>query len=194
MSVEADSNNIAVPNLFAIHTLDAAKKATLLEKSLPPTRTSPLNVYIQINTSGEETKSGIPPLRVSDALEAKDVAQVTILARHILSNCPRLHLRGLMTIGSIEQSTSAEDNEDFARLTETATILEGLLRGDEEGKNESANWGIDGKLELSMGMSGDFEQAIRIGAGIVRVGSAIFGQRRTKEQVASEVSVRDLNM
>jgi len=175
----------AVPNLFAIQTLDAVKKATTLDKSLPPSRTSPLNVYIQVNTSGEVAKSGLPPLHVSDALEGKNAAQVTVLARHILTNCPRLHLQGLMTIGSIEQSTSVEDNEDFTRLTETATILEGLLQNDEEGKNGSVNWGIDGKLELSMGMSADFEQAIRAGAGTVRVGSAIFGQRRTKEQMAS---------
>ena len=84
-----------------------------------------------------------------------------------------------MTIGSIEQSTSVEENEDFARLTETATVLEGLLQGVEEEKH-GATWGVDGKLELSMGMSADYEQAIRAGAGIVRVGSAIFGQRRAK--------------
>ncbi|KAF8340529.1 uncharacterized protein EI90DRAFT_2906044 [Cantharellus anzutake] len=171
----------AIPNLFAIQTLDTAKKATMLDKALPSTRASPLNVYIQINTSGENSKSGLPPLRTSDDPDARNIAQVTQLTRYILSDCPQLYLRGLMTIGSIEQSASSEGNEDFSRLIETATILEDLLRK-EDGK---LNWGVDGALELSMGMSGDFEQAIRAGSGVIRVGTAIFGQRRVKPNAVS---------
>lgn len=108
--------------------------------------------------------------------------EVVTLAQHILKECPRLHLRGLMTIGSIEQSKSVEGgpNEDFERLVETASVLEGILK--EEFVDGSAWGGPGGKLELSMGMSSDFQQAIESGAGTVRVGTGIFGARKLKEE------------
>ena len=73
-----------------------------------------------------------------------------------------------MTIGAIARSkaTTAEtENEDFAALTEQRNLV-------------SRELGLeDGRLELSMGMSEDFEGAITMGSGEVRVGSTIFGQR-----------------
>lgn len=83
-----------------------------------------------------------------------------------------------MTIGSIEQSTSSGPNEDFATLINTASALQSILPKDDH------RWGVDGKLELSMGMSADFEPAIQAGAGTVRVGTGIFGSRKTKEEKA----------
>lgn len=82
-----------------------------------------------------------------------------------------------MTIGSIEQSksTDAGPNEDFETLIETVTVVEDLLKQNEAYRGK---WGVAGeKLELSMGMSSDFEQAILAGAGTVRVGTSIFGVR-----------------
>lgn len=77
-----------------------------------------------------------------------------------------------MTIGAIarSQATTAEtENEDFIALKEERDLVEKAL-------------GLkSGSLELSMGMSGDFEGAIALGSGEVRVGSQIFGERPKKE-------------
>ena len=68
-------------------------------------------------------------------------------------------------------------NRDFETLAETARILREILT---ESPGPGA-WGLEGgKLELSMGMSADFEQAIRAGAGTVRVGTGVFGSRKVK--------------
>ena len=106
-----------------------------------------LKVYVQINTSGEESKSGAAP---GDCLE---------LCRHIVEECPNLQLKGLMTIGAVGDSTTA-----FGRLR--------TLRDDVQ-----EQLGLTHNLGLSMGMSGDFQEAIREGATNVRVGSTIFGAR-----------------
>jgi pyridoxal phosphate enzyme (YggS family) len=179
--IEALCIHAAIPNLYAIQTLDSAKKATSLQKGLPENRTEPLNVFIQVNTSGEDTKSGLPPLSLSQ--ENLHETEIVALAIHVLENCPLLRLRGLMTIGSIEQS-HAEDNEpnrDFETLVNTANMVESILS---DRVAEVGKWGgPDGRLELSMGMSADFESAIQAGAGAVRVGSGIFGARKTKEEI-----------
>lgn len=175
----------AIPNIYAIQTLDSAKKATSLQKGLPQDRTEPLNVFIQVNTSGEELKSGLPPL--SSSQENLHEAKVVALATHILENCPNLRLHGLMTIGSIEQSLASdiEPNRDFETLIRTAGILESILS---DRVAEAGKWGgPDGRLELSMGMSADFESAIKVGASTVRVGTGIFGSRETKEEIKQHV-------
>jgi uncharacterized pyridoxal phosphate-containing UPF0001 family protein len=79
-----------------------------------------------------------------------------------------------MTIGAIARSKAAkegEENEDFIALRGERDRLEGELGGELKGR----------RLELSMGMSGDFEGAIGIGSDEVRVGSTIFGERPAKE-------------
>lgn len=93
------------------------------------------------------------------------------LCREILEQCPSLNLLGLMTIGAIarSQATTAEnENEDFVTLKEQRDLVVKELGLAED------------RLELSMGMSEDFEGAIRLGSGEVRVGSTIFGQRPAK--------------
>lgn len=132
-----------------------------------------LNVHVQVNTSGEESKSGVEP---------KDAAA---LCRYVLGNCPNLKLRGLMTIGAIarSQQSSSEDaiNEDFVALRDTRDQVVKELGLEDKGG-----------LELSMGMSADFEAAIKQGADEVRVGSDIFGERparkdfKVKEDTAEE--------
>jgi pyridoxal phosphate enzyme (YggS family) len=162
-----------IPNLFLVSSVDSQKKATQLDKgraelqsSQPPNSSlvlGPLNIHIQINTSGEESKSGVSP--GPDATE---------LARHVLKSCPHLNLLGLMTIGAIARSQGVkegEENEDFKTLREERDRLEKELGDELKGK----------KLELSMGMSDDFEGAIEMGSDEVRVGSTIFGQRPSKE-------------
>lgn len=85
-----------------------------------------------------------------------------------------------MTIGAIGRSKEAkegEENEDFKVLMEEKERLE------KDMKDEKAEWGVDGekRLELSMGMSDDFEVAVSMGSDEVRVGSTIFGTRPKRE-------------
>ncbi|KAK9319567.1 hypothetical protein V1517DRAFT_310611 [Lipomyces orientalis] len=152
----------SIPNLFAVETVDAVKKARKLNDARSD-EWDKLNVFIQVNTSGEQSKSGVAP-----GIEAVEVA------RYIVGQCPRLNLLGLMTIGSIARSRAAADgdqNRDFAALVETKRLVE-------------AEVGVDG-LELSMGMSDDFEDAIKQGSTNVRVGSNIFGARPPKKQLTA---------
>ncbi|GIL04969.1 MAG: YggS family pyridoxal phosphate enzyme [Betaproteobacteria bacterium] len=130
-----------------VHSVDRLKIAQRLSQQRPPDR-PPLAVLIQVNVSGEASKSGIAP------------AEASTLA-HAVAGLPRLRLRGLMAIPEPEQD-AARQRMPFARLRE---LLEGLQR---EGL------AVD---TLSMGMSADLEAAIAEGAKIVRVGTAIFGER-----------------
>lgn len=147
-----------VKSLWAIETVDTESKCTKLNNGRPDDAEK-LNVFIQINTSGEEQKNGL-----------KTVEEVVKMAKHVLDTCPKLSLKGLMTIGSFESSTSqGEENKDFSVLSDFKTKVE------QEITNVT--------LELSMGMSNDYRQAIKQGSSNVRVGSAIFGARKTKEEM-----------
>jgi PLP dependent protein len=182
------------PNLHTVQTLTSAKTASALDKHLPPSR-PPLNVFLQVNTSGEDSKSGLSPLSSSSSpsSQANTDAELVALARHVVSACPRLRLQGLMTIGSLGSSLGSNErgaNEDFERLRETRDVLQGVLAaefsvgGGEEG-NGKCRWGEEegeggGRLLLSMGMSSDFEAALGAGSDVVRVGTGIFGARPKK--------------
>ena len=110
-----------------------------------------LDIFIQVNTSNEESKFGADPAEVLDLV--KQVAQL-----------PTLHIKGLMTIGL------------FSAETEKVCACFKLLK---QLQQEIIALGLPNVApqELSMGMSGDLETAIEEGATIVRVGTAIFGQR-----------------
>ncbi|KXN69778.1 hypothetical protein CONCODRAFT_7726 [Conidiobolus coronatus NRRL 28638] len=140
-----------ISNLYAIETLDSAKKAQKLNSFWEGE--SKLNVFIQVNTSNEDNKNGI------------DGEEIDNIAAHILKECPKLNLMGLMTIGSVYNSVNANEegiNPDFEELVKLKATLD-------------TKYNIN--LELSMGMSSDFEQAILQGSTSVRVGSDIFGAR-----------------
>jgi uncharacterized pyridoxal phosphate-containing UPF0001 family protein len=112
-----------------------------------------------VNTSGEEAKSGTEP-----------GPSTTELCKYVIDKCPHLKLLGLMTIGAIARSKKTgegKENEDFVCLTQERDRLE-------------KEFGL--QLELSMGMSEDFEGAIAMGSGEVRVGSTIFGERPPKSE------------
>ena len=150
----------SVPNLFSVSSVDSTKKADQLDKGratlMEKESIGPLRIFVQVNTSGEAEKSGVEP------------GETAALCSHIVQKCQHLKLGGLMTIGAIarSQATTAEtENEDFVCLRETRDKVEKEL-------------GLDKKsLELSMGMSSDFEGAIVQGSDEVRVGTTIFGQR-----------------
>lgn len=176
--VPADPAIAAIPNLFAVETLTSAKAANHLHTtltSLSPPRKTPLYVYLQVNTSSEPQKAGLDP-----STSSSDKSELVSLALHVITQCPTLRLRGLMTIGSFESSTASEEtNPDFQALVKAR---EGLVRSlgsseVEDDAQERVQEVLKEGLELSMGMSEDFAQAIRQGSGNVRVGSKIFGQR-----------------
>ncbi|RSH91384.1 hypothetical protein EHS25_009683 [Saitozyma podzolica] len=98
----------SVPNLFVLETLSSAKVADILQRSMASDGS--LGVYLQINTSGEDSKSGLPPLTPSST--RSDLAAE--LALHVLDSCANLRLQGLMTIGSWEASHDpSKPNPDF---------------------------------------------------------------------------------
>ena len=138
-----------IANAFSwVHSVDRAKIAQRLaaqrKADLPP-----LNVCVQVNLSGEDSKSGVA------------LAEVEALCR-LISTLPTLRLRGLMAIpealASYEQQRAcfAPLKAEFVRLQSQFPSLD----------------------TLSIGMSGDFEAAIAEGSTLVRIGTALFGQRR----------------
>lgn len=148
--------SVGVDKLACVETVSTLKLANKLNNAVASYNdenddksTKQLGIYIQINTSGEDTKSGI---------ESED--ELKELIQSIISDCPLLKIRGLMTIGA------PGDYSCFDTLVEFRKTAADILGLDDE--NE---------LELSMGMSGDFEEAIKRGSTSVRVGSTIFGAR-----------------
>lgn len=138
----------SVAERFAwVHTIDRLRIAERLSASRPAGM-APLSACVQVNISGEATKSGVPP---EEAL-ALAVA---------VAGLPRLRLRGFMGI--------AEPTDDPARQRAQFRVLRECLA---EGR--ARGLALD---TLSMGMSADLEAAIAEGATLVRVGSAIFGPR-----------------
>ncbi|OWT37558.1 YggS family pyridoxal phosphate enzyme [Cryptococcus neoformans] len=171
-SLQSNKSKLAasVPNLFILETLSSTKVADLLQKSLPPSRQSKLNVYLQVNTSGEDSKSGLSPLP-SNSTELVD------LSVHVIEKCPGLKLLGIMTIGSWDASHDpTKPNPDFECLKRTRAELAKALA--EKGVQDAPK---EDELELSMGMSADFVQAIKEGSSSVRVGTRIFGERPKKK-------------
>ncbi|WP_043689468.1 YggS family pyridoxal phosphate-dependent enzyme [Luteimonas huabeiensis] len=134
--------------------LDSLRVAEALERRLQAEGRA-LDVLVQVNTSGEASKYGLPPDEVAALLRR-------------LPAFPALRVRGLMTLALL----SAEPERVrrcFVRLRELRDRL----------RQEVAQCiGLD---ELSMGMSGDYEIAIEEGATVVRVGQAIFGARATPD-------------
>ncbi|KAI6039771.1 hypothetical protein EDC04DRAFT_2568111, partial [Pisolithus marmoratus] len=163
----------SIPNIYAVQTIASTKAATALNKSIPSERTTPLYIFLQVNTSGKDAKSGLPPLSLAESAPESELVR---LAKHIVTACPRLHLQGLMTIGSLTESLALSErgNQDFEALKQMRDVLQNVLR------ESSEAWGIDGRLMLSMGMSSDFEAALKAGSDVVRVGTGIFGARPKK--------------
>ena len=199
----------AIPNLYAVESIDSEKLATSLEKALAKPenelrRTYPLHVYLQVNTSSEEGKSGVAPMTEAWDGSAPE-PPLLVLAKHILLRCPHLRLAGLMTIGALansQQSRDAHHNPDFEALVSTRSNLLQALRKDSDLQAEvhkTAYWSPDGSahdvytslfgnepdaLELSMGMSADLETAVAYGSGHVRIGSDCFGPRSSNQDAA----------
>jgi pyridoxal phosphate enzyme (YggS family) len=134
-----------------VQSVDRLKVAQRLSEQRPPGR-QPLDVLLQVNISGEQSKSGVAP------------ADVEGLARAVAA-LPRLRLRGLMAI--------PEPETDPARQRAPLAALRALFD-----RLRAAGLDLD---TLSMGMSADLEAAVLEGATLVRIGTAIFGERERKQ-------------
>ena len=145
--IQSNKTRQIAENFSWVHTIDRLKIAQRLNEQRDP-KQKPLNVCIQVNTSGEDSKSGV------------NIEEMLILAKEIslLSN---LHLRGLMTIPAATDDFE-DQRQPFRKLREL--------------KDELQSQGIELDT-LSMGMSNDMEAAIAEGSTMVRIGTAIFGQR-----------------
>ena len=134
-----------------VHSVGRLKIAERLSAQRPQ-NLPPLNICIQVNVSGEDSKSGVAPDHLAELAQA-------------VARLPQLKLRGLMTIPAPVVGLAAQ-REPFARLRKLMQTLndQGLA--------------LD---TLSMGMSHDIEAAVLEGATIVRVGTAIFGERTQGE-------------
>lgn len=150
------TNKVKLVARFAseFQALDSLRVAEALERRLQAEGRG-LDVFVQVNTSGEASKYGLPPDEVAAFLRE-------------LPAFSALRVRGLMTLALL--STEADRvRQCFVRLRE----LRNRLRQTAPNRIE-----LD---ELSMGMSGDYEIAVEEGATVVRVGQAIFGARATPD-------------
>ena len=145
--LQSNKTRVVAEQFDWVHSVDRLKIAQRLSEQRP-THLPPLQVCLQVNISGEASKSGVMPAEVAELARA-----VAVL--------PRLRLRGLMAIPEPAASFDAQRAPHRALCELMHTLqAEGLA--------------LD---TLSTGMSADLEAAIAEGATLVRIGSAIFGQR-----------------
>lgn len=152
--LQSNKTRLAAARFHWVQSVQSERIARRLSAQRPPER-GPLNVLVQVNVSGEASKSGVAP------------EQAAALA-HSVARLPNLRLRGLMAI--------PEPGADPARLRAQFRRLRELF---EQLRREGL--ALD---TLSMGMSEDFEVAIAEGATMVRIGSAIFGARASVRSAA----------
>jgi pyridoxal phosphate enzyme (YggS family) len=135
-----------------VETVDSVRLAERLDQAVARAAGEPLDVLVQVNTSGEASKAGVDPMH------ARELALA-------VGHLAHLRLRGFMTIGA-HTPDAAIVRRSYDRLAEVrAEVL------------ASGAPGTADATELSMGMSGDLEIAVAAGATIVRLGTAVFGAR-----------------
>lgn len=145
--LQSNKTRVVAEHFDWVHTVDRLKIAQRLSEQRPD-HLPPLQVCIQVNTSGEDSKSGTAP------------AEALALAQAVAA-LPRLQLRGVMAL----PAPSPDPAVQHAELARVRSVFEALR-----------NQGLPVDT-LSMGMSGDLEAAIGEGSTLVRVGTALFGHR-----------------
>jgi hypothetical protein len=145
--LQSNKTRVAAQCFDWVHTIDREKVARRLSEARPEAA-GPLNVLVQVNVSGEATKSGVAP------------PEAGALARAV-SEMPRLRLRGLMAI----PEPTDDENVLLERFNSVRELFDQL---------NAQGMTMD---TLSMGMSQDLEAAVAAGSTLVRVGTAIFGER-----------------
>ncbi|MFZ5775312.1 MAG: YggS family pyridoxal phosphate-dependent enzyme [Thermodesulfobacteriota bacterium] len=149
--LQSNKARLAAELFHCVETVDRLKLAVAIDRRLVELGRQ-MEVLVQVNVGGEAQKSGVAP---------EDAAELCAGLRQF----PRLRLRGLMTMPPWNEEPEAS-RPYFRRLRLLAEelVAQGIL-------------GEHGPVELSMGMSADFEVAIEEGATLVRVGTALFGAR-----------------
>lgn len=149
--IQSNKTRKIAENFHWVHSVDSLKVARRLSSQRPPDL-GPLNLCVQVNISGESSKSGISPTDVYGLVE-----QILLL--------PRLRLRGLMCIPAPTEGINSR-REPFRKLRNLLAEIK-------------VKFGTraDDMQHLSMGMSADLEAAIAEGATLIRIGTAIFGCR-----------------
>ena len=150
--LQANKARRAVALFDVIHSVDSISLARRLDRLCAEAGRDELPVLLQVDLAGEATKSGIAEAELSPLIEA-------------VRGCERLRLLGLMALPPFHDEAEMV-RPYFRRLRELRDL-----------HHERGAFG-DGRGELSMGMSHDFEVAIEEGASMVRVGTSIFGERR----------------
>ncbi|HHF0502140.1 TPA: YggS family pyridoxal phosphate-dependent enzyme [Vibrio antiquarius] len=145
--IQSNKSRLVAEHFDWVHTIDRTKIAQRLNDQRP-SELKPLQVLIQVNTSGEASKSGVTEAEVFELAE-------------LISRLPNLTLRGLMSIPANVSDYESQLHE-FQKLATLKQTLEAKFPE------------ID---TLSMGMSGDMTAAIEAGSTMVRIGTAIFGAR-----------------
>jgi PLP dependent protein len=145
--IQSNKTKPIAENFAWVHSIEREKIAARLNEQRPRDM-NPLNVCIQVNVSGESSKSGCA------------IDEVLTIAQAI-SKLPRLQLRGIMAIPEATENLEALAHQ-FSVAQEALSTL------------QKAGFGVD---TLSMGMSSDLALAIAQGSTIVRIGSALFGSR-----------------
>ncbi|XBW38160.1 hypothetical protein QEN19_003756 [Hanseniaspora menglaensis] len=152
-------------NLYMVESIDSLKKLVKLDAARgsyindkKDESIAKINVKIQVNTSNEEQKGGI-----------NNFEELKPLIDFLINESQYLVFDGLMTIGSLANSTAFVDetNDDFAKLNDVKIQVANEYKLSLE------------SIKLSMGMSNDFEKAIKQGTSEIRIGSDIFGSRYT---------------
>ncbi len=143
-----------VPNSSLIHAVDSLELAKAISEYCKKNDMS-ARILLEIKTSSEESKHGFESNKIKEFI-------------HEISELPSLDLNGLMTMAPLTDN-QAEIRKSFSQLRHVRDDLQLLL----EDKTDLT--------VLSMGMSGDFKIAIEEGSTLVRIGTAIFGPRRSKE-------------
>lgn len=141
---------LKVPNLVSIHSID---RMSLVDKILVHRHTQKIGLFLQYNTSNESEKGGFESYK-----ELKEAAF------KIIDSESNFYLQGLMTMGKIR-------SDDFAEDARKCFSLLSKLRSDLKKDLEVSD------LELSMGMSSDFYQALEFNSSWIRIGTGVFGSR-----------------
>ena len=146
--IQSNKTRLVAAHFDWVHSVDRLKIAERLSEQRPP-HLPPMQLCLQVNVSGEQSKSGLAPSEVAEVARA-------------VARLPHIKLRGLMAIPEPAEGFQAQRVPHAALRDLMVSLQAGGLALD----------------TLSIGMSADLEAAIAEGATIVRVGSAIFGARQ----------------
>lgn len=149
--LQRNKAKVAVQNFDMIHSVDSERLAGEINRHAA-SQDKLMSILVQVNVSGEESKSGLVPGDIPATIE------------RLLKNCPNLVINGFMTMAPLADAEQARP----------------WFKGLRELRDACAN-GINhprfNPAHLSMGMSNDYKVAIEEGATMVRIGTAIFGKR-----------------